>query len=335
MNKRPDASRTPTGERFLVHCFRIVLLPVLLTLSCRPGGGPTPTPTPTPRGRTTASSPFHVVKTTSGIEMIAVPAGWFEMGSNDGENDEKPARKVWVDAFLMDRFEMTQDQFAKFAAESDVLSTDPSHFKGAKRPVEMVSWDIAALACNQRSVAEGLEPCYDDEGKCHFDATGYRLPTEAEWEYACRAGTKTAYFFGDDLRRLGDYAWYAGNAGKQTHPVGRKKPNPWGLYDMLGNVAEWCNDFYAEDAYRRGSERNPRGPVDGTQVVLRGGSWNSSAAACRSAYRVGEASGMRDACFARDAIGFRCVRRPSPPTGETGASKNTNDGSRPTEGDTP
>ena len=127
---------------------------------------------------------------------------------------------------------------------------------------------------------------------------------------AGRAGTATAYPFGDDPRRLGTYAWYAENAGKQTHAVGQKRPNAWGLYDMLGNVAEWCNDFYAADTYENSPEKNPRGPDDGAQVVLRGGSWNSSAEACRSAHRVGEASGMQDACFARDAIGFRCVRRP-------------------------
>jgi formylglycine-generating enzyme required for sulfatase activity len=255
-------------------------------------------------GRTHEPPAPEVVTTKGGIEMVLVPAGEFRMGSDNGKEDEAPVREVHVDAFLMDRHEMTQANFAK------LVPVNGSHFKGPDRPVEMISWGDAALYCNKRSRDEGLNPCYDEEtGECNFDANGYRLPTEAEWEYACRAGTAGDYSFGGDKGQLSRHAWYADNAAKQTQPVGRKKPNPWGLYDMHGNVAEWCNDVYEKGYYKVGPARDPRGPADGPRRVLRGGAWNSAAEACRSARRVGESPGSQDACFARDAIGFRCVRR--------------------------
>jgi len=271
------------------------------------------------RGAATAT-PLKSIKTRTGVEMVLVPGGWFQMGSDHGQPDEAPAHKVWVDSFLMDRFEVTNalydlvDQAEVESKDFDYLPLgNPSHWKGPQHPVEQMSWSRAALFCNKRSLLEGLEPCYDIEsGKCNFEANGYRLPTEAEWEYACRAGTTTPYPFGSDPRLLKSYAWYAANSGKRTHPVGLKKPNLWGLYDMLGNVAEWCNDPYSKDYYRHSPERNPRGPAEGERYVVRGGAWTSSAEACRSAYRVGEDPGFEDACFARDALGFRCVRKVPP-----------------------
>ncbi len=273
----------------------LALAPLLLAaVSCRDAAPP--------------QAPHQVVATKSGIDMVMIPAGKFTMGTRGGEAEEAPAHEVALDAFLMDRCEMTQERYLALAAGNPLIGGDPSHFKGPTRPVEMVRWDMAALLCNERSRAEGLEPCYDVEGNCNFAANGYRLPTEAEWEYACRAGTTTAYGCGDDARALGAYAWYGENAGKETHPVGRKKPNAWGLFDMHGNVAEWCNDRYDKAYYGKSPAANPRGPAEGKEYVLRGGAWSSSAEGCRSAYRVGEAPGVADACFARDAVGFRCVR---------------------------
>jgi formylglycine-generating enzyme required for sulfatase activity len=252
-----------------------------------------------------------IVKTTGGQEMALVPGGEFQMGSSHGKHDEGPVHKVHVDPFLIDRKLVTQEQYDKMDLPN------PSHFKGPDRPVEMISWTQAAAYCNARSRAEKLQPCYDeDTGTCNFKATGYRLPTEAEWEYACRAGTTGDYFFGGDARQLGDYAWFADNASKQTHPVGQKKANPWGLYDMYGNVAEWCNDIYDKHYYTQSLPENPRGPAEGDKYVLRGGAWNSSAGSVRSSYRVGETPGFQDACFARDAIGFRCVRKAPPASAE-------------------
>ena len=248
-----------------------------------------------------------LVASKTGGDMVLVPARGFTMGSDRAKPDEAPAHKVWVDAFLMDTCEVTQEQYAALAV------VNPSHFKGPRMPVEQVSWAKAALYCNKRSKAEGLEPCYDeDSGACNPEANGYRLPTEAEWEYACRAGAETAYAFGSDGRALRDHAWFAENASKTTHPVGQRKPNAWGLYDMHGNVAEWCNDVFRADYYKDSPEKNPRGPLDGDKYVLRGGAWNSSADACRSSYRVGEDPGFQDACFSLDAIGLRCVRKAPP-----------------------
>ncbi len=242
-----------------------------------------------------------------GIEMVMIPDGRFVMGSDNGHDDEAPAREVAMDGFLMDRYEVTQALYDKYVA------VDGSHFKGENRPVEQVNWGDAALFCNKRSLAEGLEPCYDEAtAECNYEANGYRLPTEAEWEYACRAGTTTEYHFGDDPAQLKNYAWFDQNALEQTHPVGQKRPNAWGLYDMLGNVAEWCNDAYDAEAYKNGEGKNPRGPADGDLYNLRGGAWALPADVCRSSARMADSPGFQDACFARDAIGFRCVRKAPP-----------------------
>jgi formylglycine-generating enzyme required for sulfatase activity len=250
------------------------------------------------------TAPPQTLKTKSGIAMVRIPGGWFRMGSARGKPDERPVHRVWVDAFLMDVHEMTQEEYGR------LILGNPSHFKGPDRPMEQISWPKAALYCNARSRAEGLEPCYDeDTAECDFAADGYRLPTEAEWEYACRAGSDADFSFGPDADRLKDHAWFAENSGKTTHPVAGKKPNAWGLFDMHGNVAEWCNDVFGEEYYGSSPERNPRGNATGKRYVLRGGAWNSSADACRSSYRVGENPGFQDACFALDAIGFRCVRK--------------------------
>jgi formylglycine-generating enzyme required for sulfatase activity len=246
------------------------------------------------------------ITTKGGLEMVLIPAGSFQMGSRQsGREDETPVHTVTMDSFLMDKCEVTQQEFKRLEL------SDPSHFKGLNLPVEQVTWVQAALYCNARSKDEELEPCYDEvTAKCNFDANGYRLPTEAEWEYACRAGTDTAHSFGSDASKAGQYGWFADNAEKKTHPVGEKKPNPWGLYDMYGNVAEWCNDDYAKGYYQSSPSANPRGPAEGSKKVLRGGAWNSAAGALTSSYRFSENPGFSDACLARDAIGFRCVRKP-------------------------
>ncbi len=252
-----------------------------------------------------AAGTLEVITTKTGIEMVKISEGWFDMGSSNGSPDESPVHKVWISSFWMDRYEVVQEQFKKFQI------SDPSHFKDPNNPLEQINWTDATLFCNERSLAEGLEPCYDEETwECNFQANGYRLPTEAEWEYACRAGTSTNFSFGNDVRNLKDHAWFAENASEKTHLVGKKKSNTWGLYDMYGNVSEWCNDFYSENYYKNSDQKNPKGPMKGKERVLRGGAWNSSADSCRSSYRTSDPS-IDDTCLASDAIGFRCVRNTS------------------------
>jgi len=253
-----------------------------------------------------APEPPEVITSAGGIEMVRIPAGRFQMGSEDGAADQSPVHEVQLDEFLMDRYETVQRDYVR------LMGTNGSLFQGDdNRPAEMVSWNYAAMYCNERSRDEGLEPCYNDDTSCNFEANGYRLPSEAEWEYACRAGSDGRYGFGDDPGLLEKHAWLKDNSAKTTHPVGTKKPNAWGLYDMHGNVAEWCNDIYTENAYASHAAANPRGPAEGEKYVLRGGSWASSADACQSAYRAADTPGFADACFPRQTLGFRCVRRVS------------------------
>ena len=259
------------------------------------------------------ATPIRFIRTASGIEMALIPASDFLMGNDRGEEDEKPAHPVRVSSFYMDKFAVTQKSF------EGLMGTNPSKFKGPDRPVERVSWLAAVKYCNMRSLKEGLHPCYDPETlACNFEADGYRLPTEAEWEYACRAGSTTDYSFGNDPALLREYGWFKDNSGEATNPVGEKRPNAWGLHDMHGNVSEWCNDFYAEDAYRRSGGDDPRGPATGEKRVLRGGNWRSDASQCRSSARSAETPGFADVCFGYEAYGFRCARKAPPAVGNQG-----------------
>ena len=248
--------------------------------------------------------------TKNGITMIALPAGQFTMGDDNGEDNETPAHKVTLVAFTIDKYEVTQKAYWNLMG-----TVPPTKTPGDDRPVQQVTWRQAAEYCNARSRVERLQQCYDTSTwECNFDANGYRLPTEAEWEYACRAGTTGEYSFEDGSRALEACAWFKDNARKIPHPVGRKRPNPWGLHDMQGNVSEWCNDYYDKGYYRKGPSANPQGPASGKYRVIRGGNWNSGADSCRSSARYFEAPMFADVCFQREVIGFRCVRR------ETGLS---------------
>ena len=246
----------------------------------------------------------NLVQTQCGMQMVAIPAGEFTMGSDHGAVDAKPAHQVKVAAFLMDQHEITQAVYEK------VMGNNPSRRKAPKNPVEQVTWSAAVKFCNARSTQEGLASCYDlKTGRCDFSASGYRLPTESEWEYACRAGTVTDFYFGDQPEQLRTYGWFDGNAEAGPHPAAQRKPNPWGLYDMAGNVWEWCNDFYGAKYYRNSPADNPRGPGEGEKRVLRGGAWSSSAENCTAYVRNCDEAGTTDVCLTMDSNGFRCVRR--------------------------
>jgi formylglycine-generating enzyme required for sulfatase activity len=214
------------------------------------------------------------------LEMLLIPAGEFLMGSPDSDNnvsdDEKPQHRVRITKpFYLGKYLVTQEQWEA------VMSSNPSHFKGPKNPVEQVSWN----------------ECQGFLGKLNAKAGGqkgkFTLPTEAQWEYACRAGSTTRYYFGDEESKLGEYAWYGATLGK-THPVGGKKPNAWGLYDMHGNVFEWCQDCYENSYYNHSPTDDPTGPATGSSRALRGCYQDYGAWGCRSAYRFGIGPGGKN-----------------------------------------
>jgi formylglycine-generating enzyme required for sulfatase activity len=220
------------------------------------------------------------------LELIQLPAGQFMMGAstNDGEadNHEKPQHLVKVKAFAMGRYPITQTQYEA------VMGKNPSMFKeNPKNPVEMVSWHDANEFCQKLSQVAGKK---------------YRLSSEAEWEYACRAGTTTRYFFGDHVNQLGEYAWFRNNSGIKTHPVGKKRPNPWGLYDMHGNVWEWCEDTWHSNY--QGAPFDGLSWIQGDKNIktLRGGSMVDSAWFCRSSNRGGNSPNNGNSDY-----GFRVV----------------------------
>ena len=267
-------------------CFFVVA--ALLLTGCKKEDGGAPK---------TETAGAKTITTASGVEMVQVPGGSFMMGSENGEEDEKPVHQVTVSGFLMDRYEVTLKSY------ESLMGKNPSKFVDPQKPVERTSWVSAITYCNMRSAKEGLKPCYDlKTGECEFSANGYRLPTEAEWEYACRAGSQND---SDDVNVKG---WFKTNSNQMTHAVGQKQANAWGLFDMHGNVAEWCNDRYGEKEYAAKVENNPHGPAKGDQRVLRGGCWKDAADACRSSARGSESPGLADACFGSERYGFRCVR---------------------------
>jgi len=225
------------------------------------------------------------------MRLTLIPAGKFMMGSpqdeKDRQSDEGPQHEVTITRpFYMGVFEVTQEQYEK------ITGKHPSPLQGATRPAERVSWDDALEFCRMLSSRTGMT---------------VSLPTEAQWEYACRAGTKTRFSFGDNDADVGDYAWYFENGGLKTHPVGEKKPNAFGLYDMHGNVWEWCSDWY-EGSYQ--ANQDPMGPDTGRFRVLRGGSFISRQESLRSASRDGDLSVGRAVYAGRATyvgIGFRAV----------------------------
>ena len=235
--------------------------------------------------------------------MVLIPGGTFTMGT-DAERDAGPPHAVTVSPFYMDRYEVTQEAYER------VMGKNPSRRVGAQNPVERVRWTDALKYCNLRSSKEGFTPCYDlQTWACDFAADGFRLPTEAEWEFACRAGSEDDYYFDGGAEQLDAYAWFRDNSRRKHHPVGQKRPNAFGLYDMTGNVREWCNDWYAVDAYSEEPVTDPHGPASGEKTVLRGGAFSVSADTCTSWARYCDEPGFTDACVASDDYGFRCVRR--------------------------
>ena len=242
------------------------------------------------------------------LKMTLIPAGEFKMGSGEsaeataaffnktyGEDrvqqaewfkGEHPQHQVQITKpFYLGKYAVTQEQWKA------VMGDNPAKFEGASNPVELVSWRDCQVFLGKLNAKAGEK------------GGNFVLPTEAQWEYACRAGSTTRYCFGDDEKLLSKYAWYDGNSGDETHPAGKKGPNAWGLFDMHGNVGEWCQDWYASDYYRKSPLNDPQGPTTGTARVLRGGCYGDSPENCRSASRGYESPGL-----SLDYIGFRVCR---------------------------
>jgi formylglycine-generating enzyme required for sulfatase activity len=254
---------------------------------------------PAPAANYSSPAPVRV----SPVSLAPIPAGTFTMGSPVSEyirDRDEVQHEVSLKSFLMEAYEVTQKSYR------EIMGTNPSSFQGDTLPVEQVSWFDAVNYCNKRSIAEGLNPAYVINGEnvsWNRSANGYRLPTEAEWEYACRAGSSAPFSTGDTISTAqANYNgavnyWQYGPLGsfrERTSAVGSFLPNTWGLYDMHGNVYEWCWDWFGD---------YPDAPSTGTKKVVRGGSWYDSVPHIRAAYRDSTAPVSR-----RNTLGFRVAR---------------------------
>ena len=254
--------------------------------------------------------------------MVYVPGGTFTMGDTRGQgsSDELPTHSVTLNSFLIGKYQVTQGEYQA------VMGSNPasSYGVGSNYPVYYVSWYDAITYCNLRSINEGLTPVYSISGStnpanwgsipssdnatwnaaiCNWNANGYRLPTEAEWEYAARGATNSPDYLYSGSDTIGNVAWYDGNSGSGTHPVGGKAANGLEIYDMSGNVYEWCWDWYDASYYSSRASNNPKGPASGSYRVLRGGSWGSNDYFCRVAFRFNYSPASRSYY-----IGFRVCR---------------------------
>lgn len=256
----------------------LVLAVTLMSGAAALADAPSQPPTPV-----AAKTETVVLGAGVSMEFVLIPAGVFQMGSPEevGDEDETPRHQVTLTRpFYLGKYEVTQEQWVQ------LMGSNPSHFKGAKQPVDTVSW---------KDCQRFLEKLQEKTGRV------FTLPTEAQWEYACRAGTGTRWHFGDESALAGEYAWFEKNSGGVTHPVGGKKPNPWGIHDLHGNLGEWCADWYTSP-YPKTGVTDPRGSPTGESRIVRGGAWGDDPANLRSAYR--NANGPDGA---HNGIGFRCV----------------------------
>jgi formylglycine-generating enzyme required for sulfatase activity len=306
--------RTPAGQStpiLTAFAAAACLFVIAAMTGCGPGAAPAAAPasaTPSPSAAGPAPAPplttaqqavltgkladfvSQFAKAT-GIKLVPIPAGKFTMGSPPQEaghaNDEIQHPVTLTKDFFLGATDVTQAQWKA------VMGGNPAHFTGDTWPVETVSWDDAVEFCKKLTAQEQAA------GRLPAGYT-FTLPTEAQWEYACRAGT-TGPYAGD----LGAMAWYADNSGGTTHPVATKQANAWGLFDMHGNVWEWCSDWYGD--FSNGAVTDPTGPASGSIHVCRGGSWHYDAAGCRSAFRYFGVPGYHDL-----SVGFRLAVAPSP-----------------------
>ena len=242
------------------------------------------------------------INNSIGMKFVLIPAGTFTMGSptNEvGRGIHETQHEVTISKpYFFGVYEVSQEQFEK------VMAQNPSEFKGVKNPIENLSWVSAVVFCKELSEL----PEEKTSGR------KYRLPTEAEWEYACRATSTTTYCFGDSVESLAEYAWFGQGRDGNTCPVGEKKPNAWGLHDTHGNVSEWCQDWHAD--YPSGAATDPQGPKEGSYRIYRGGSWSFDAGGLRSAHRI-----MFKPSVRFYSVGFRVALSPPAEQPEAASSK--------------
>lgn len=242
---------------------------------------------------------IHLAKTNVEKSMVFVQGGRFSMGTNIENHSD---HDVTLSDFYISKYEITQKEY------ESVMGKHRSYFKGGNNPVERVDWYNAVKFCNELSVSQGLTPCYSGSGSvmtCDFTANGYRLPTEAEWEYAAKGGIHHTdnYKYSGTSDNLEEYAWYSVNSDRKSHPVGEKSANQLGLYDMSGNVWEWCWDLYDSDYYDSSPADNPKGSDKGQDRVVRGGGSFDYSDECRNDFRYPKHPNRGLYC-----LGFRVVR---------------------------
>jgi formylglycine-generating enzyme required for sulfatase activity len=294
----PNVSLTPTPTPVVTPTVRPTAKPAVMPATSQGGPGEVGNPDVAAAPLEAPKGEWPVVKVDGGyrvempngvtLNLVSVAGGEFMMGWDKSDYDfEKPAHRVRLSGFNLGKYEVTQEQWLAVMG-----GKNPSNFQGDKLPVEQVLWDEAREFCQRLTAKTGVP----------FD-----LPTEAQWEYAARAGWPGEYGFNGGASQLGQYAWYVENSGNKTHPVGQKQPNRWGLYDMHGNVWEWCRDWYGDSYYaelqKQGTAVNPQGPNKGSTRVLRGGSWFSGSVSARAVFRYhGTHPAVRG-----DNVGFRVV----------------------------
>ena len=292
--QRLDGWYQQQGEHDMKKTFGLAMIVIVWCALAAGGAEPSAPPAVQPSSQPAKDLTLDLGNNVT-MKLVLIPAGKFMMGSPEDEKDrlpdENPHEVTITKPYYMGVFSVTQAQWTAVMGAGPWKGKDYVK-EEATCPATFISWDDAAEFCGKFSKTAGRN---------------VRLPTEAQWEYACRAGSKTRFYYGDDpdYSKLGDYAWYSKNAAdggeKYAHPVGLKKPNDWGLYDMHGNVWQWCSNWY-EGSYAHAKETDPQGLATGTNRVLRGGSWIYIPRSCRSAIRYGT-----DPLLRICSIGFRVV----------------------------
>ena len=245
----------------------------------------------------------HELLTSSASDFVEIPAGSFTMGASydDGFGTEYPTHNVTLSSYFISKNLVTQREWETLMGDNPL---DKLSITADNHPVHSISWYNAIYYCNKRSIKEGLTPCYSGRGKkikCNFKANGYRLPTEAEWEHAARGTDSNQNYLYSGSDTINDVAWFTDNSDSKCHSIGVKQPNALGIYDMSGNISEWCWDWF--DLYSGENETNPKGSKEESNRATRGGSWIENELYCRVAFRFGNSPDTYD-----KSIGFRLCK---------------------------